>query len=159
MSRTKIQHDAAIRPGRELALLLLCHLDKLSLSDHEAALELLRTTGTSNYDGAAGLLAPFLSDPQESAFAFALVTWLDVNRPEIDAIIDRTSERWRLSRMEVTDRNALRLATAELMRAQQPKQEIIADIVRLATRYGSERSGRFVHGLTEAVARALTESQ
>ena len=58
--------------------------------------------------------------------------------------------------MDRVDRNVLRLAVAELLSSPDvPRNVIISEAVRLAGRYGSERSTAFVNGLVETLARTL----
>ena len=162
-----------IAPGRELALLALCHLDQCAPTARQDALDLFWKSAAQSEPEPAGSDRPppiGESEPErsasgqvarlitiESAKSFAediLARWLqDPNR--IDEVIEATSERWRLARMDVTDRNAIRLATLELDRPEGSKRAIVADAVRLASRYGSERSARFVNGLVESLAKRL----
>src|SRR5690606_26998402 len=75
---------------------------------------------------------------------------------ELDEAITQTSARWRLSRMAQVDRNVLRLAAFELAgRARTPRGVVLSEAVRLARRYGSERSPGVVNGLAEALAQRL----
>lgn len=90
------------------------------------------------------------------AFAEELLALWTPRTAEVDAVIERVSKRWRVSRMDQVDRNVVRLAAAELSaRAETPRAVVLAEAVRLAGRYGSERSPRFVNGLVESVALAL----
>jgi N utilization substance protein B len=57
----------------------------------------------------------------------------------------------------VIDRGILRLATTELMAMSDvPPKVAIHEAIRLAERYGTEESPRFVNGVLDAVARGLT---
>ena len=101
------------------------------------------------------MIATLASDERTVQQAQALLAHVLEHSAEVDAVIEKTSERWRLARMDVTDRNCMRLATVELMRTKGNKRAIVGDAVRLASRYGSERSARFVNGVVEAIARVL----
>jgi N utilization substance protein B len=75
---------------------------------------------------------------------------------EIDAAIEATSRSWRLARMDRVDRNVLRLVGAEsLGLSETPRAVIVSEAVRLAARYGSERSAPFVNGVAQALAAKL----
>lgn len=88
--------------------------------------------------------------------ADALLRALVVEWERIDELLSATSERWRLDRMALVDRNVLRLAAFELAeRPDTPRGVVLAEAVRLARRYGSERSPSFVNGVAEALARRL----
>jgi N utilization substance protein B len=75
---------------------------------------------------------------------------------ELDALIARYSEHWRLERMTLVDRNILRLAIYELLyQAQIPPKVAINEAVEMAKRYGSEASGAFVNGLLDRIREAV----
>lgn len=75
---------------------------------------------------------------------------------ELDALIVRYSEHWRLERMTAVDRNILRLAAYELLyQPDVPPKVVINEAVELAKRYGSESSGAFVNGLLDRIRQAL----
>jgi N utilization substance protein B len=127
--------------GRELALACLCHVEGFAAPERAAAL---------------GLLAALTSDAAVRRFAVDLVELVVAAWPEIDAAIADTSKRWRLERMDRVDRNAIRIVTAELLhRPQTPRAVILSEAVRLAARYGGERSPTFVNGVARALADAL----
>ena len=78
------------------------------------------------------------------------------HQEELDALIARYSEHWRLERMALVDRNLLRLATFELLyRDDIPAKVVINEAVELAKRYGTEESGAFVNGLLDRIRLAL----
>lgn len=165
--------DAVIHAGRELALLVLCHLDACPQDQREQAVQLVWEWAAGSPQESAGSCtppAPGQDEPEFSAggqlarlyaqppardWAVLLIKRWTEQASEVDALIEQLSERWRLARMDVTDRNVIRLATLELMVADDTKPKIVADAVRLASRYGAERSARFVNGLVESVAKHL----
>jgi N utilization substance protein B len=59
--------------------------------------------------------------------------------------------------MDRVDRNLLRLCAIELRNESTPRNVVVAEAVRLAARYGNERSPTFVNGLAEALARTLRD--
>ncbi|HLC18323.1 MAG TPA: transcription antitermination factor NusB [Thermodesulfobacteriota bacterium] len=73
---------------------------------------------------------------------------------EIDADIEGASERWKVARMPLVDRNILRLAVYELKYcADVPYKVVIDEAVELAKRFGSESSGAFVNGVLDKISR------
>ena len=75
----------------------------------------------------------------------------------VNETLDRASDRWRLARMDLVDRNVLRVACVELrLRDETPPKVIAAEAVKLAGRYGSERSGRFVNGVVSTLVSGAT---
>jgi N utilization substance protein B len=75
------------------------------------------------------------------------------SRAELDAAIGAASTRWRVERMPAVDRVVLRIALHELRtRPGTPVAVVISEAVGLASRYSTERSGRFVNGVLAALA-------
>jgi N utilization substance protein B len=62
---------------------------------------------------------------------------------------------WRLERLGVVDRCVLRLGAAELQRGETPPRVVIQEAVRLAERYGTLKSAKFVNGVLDALARRM----
>ncbi len=90
------------------------------------------------------------------AFLQELVAGVAAHLLELDALIARHSEHWRLERMTVVDRNLLRLAIFELLyQPEIPPKVVINEAVEMAKRYGTEASGAFVNGILDQVREAL----
>jgi len=71
----------------------------------------------------------------------------------LDRTLDAASEHWRIKRMPAVDRAVLRLGLYELRHEHDtPTAVILAEAVRLAKKYSTQRSGAFVNGLLGAVA-------
>lgn len=74
---------------------------------------------------------------------------------EIDELIkSHLKKNWTLSRLASADRNILRLAVYELKFAEDalPVGVAINEAVKLAKKYGTDDSGRFVNGVLNAIA-------
>jgi N utilization substance protein B len=150
--------------GRELALWILCHLESHSADARPAALALFWSEPPA-IDPDDRFLTPALADELHTLladeavrrFATRLVdAWL-ARVDHWDALIEEQSQRWRLARMDQVDRNVLRLAALELGVEATPRPVVVAEAVRLAARYGSERSPAFVNGVAEALAKRLRD--
>src|SRR5690606_5245199 len=77
------------------------------------------------------------------------------NLPRIDRTIQQHLTNWSLSRLSVIDRNILRLGVAELLYVDDvPPRVTIREMVRLAERYATPESPRFVNGVLDAVMRS-----
>jgi N utilization substance protein B len=74
---------------------------------------------------------------------------------EIDAELADVTTNWRLERLGVVERCVLRLAAAELRREAAPPRVVIQEAVKLAERFGSPQSARFVNGVLDALARRM----
>jgi len=86
-------------------------------------------------------------------FAHAVVRGIGEHAEEIDAMIRKVSEHWRLERMPRVDRNILRLSTYELMfMPDVPRRVTLNEAVELAKRYGGEGSAGFVNGVLDRIA-------
>jgi N utilization substance protein B len=89
------------------------------------------------------------------AYLLQLVEGVTVHLAELDALIARFSEHWRLERMAAVDRNLLRLAAYELLYVPQiPPKVVINEAVELAKRFGAESSGAFVNGILDRIRQA-----
>jgi N utilization substance protein B len=93
--------------------------------------------------------------PEERAFALDLIRIIAAERRSIDAELSEVTTNWRLERIGHIERCVLRLAAAELMQGGTPPRVVIQEAVRLAERYGSGPSARFVNGVVDALARRM----
>jgi len=85
-----------------------------------------------------------------------LVEGVTAHQEELDVLIRRYSEHWRLERMAAVDRNLLRLALFEILHQPDiPAKVVINEAVELAKRYGTEQSGAFVNGILDRVCQAV----
>ncbi|HEU4989337.1 MAG: transcription antitermination factor NusB [Gemmatimonadota bacterium] len=93
--------------------------------------------------------------PEERRLAGLLVRELMQHGQEIDRDLAEVTTNWRLERLGVIERSVLRVAAAELHRGETPARVVIQEGIRLAERYGSEQSARFVNGVLDALARRM----
>jgi N utilization substance protein B len=73
--------------------------------------------------------------------------------PEIDVLIGKKAEHWRMDRMPNVDRNILRLAVFEMTRGGTPVAVVIDEALELARRYTEEEAIPFLNGVLDAVKR------
>src|SRR5437762_6249957 len=79
---------------------------------------------------------------------------------EIDALIKRRAENWRIQRMAVVDRNILRLAIYEfLYQDDTPKTVVINEALEIARRFSTFEATQFINGILDAIKRDLDEHQ
>jgi N utilization substance protein B len=93
--------------------------------------------------------------PDERRIASLLVGTVATSRAALDAELAEVTTNWRLNRLGAVERSVLRLAAAELLRGETPPRVVIKEGVRLAERYGSATSARFVNGVLDALARRM----
>ena len=79
---------------------------------------------------------------------------------EIDDLIKRRAEHWRIKRMAVVDRNILRLAIYEfLYEADTPKTVVINEALEIARRFSTFEATQFINGILDAIKRDLESYQ
>jgi N utilization substance protein B len=93
--------------------------------------------------------------PEERKFASQIVGVVMKQGADIDRALTEVTANWRLERLGAIERCVLRLAAAELIRGEVPPKVVIQEAVRLAERYGSAQSARFVNGVVDALARRM----
>jgi transcription antitermination factor NusB len=91
-------------------------------------------------------------------FAQFLVEGIDKNRKEIDAVIEKYAANWKIDRMATIDRNILRIASFELIFAEDiPPKVTINEAIEMAKKYGNKDSGKFVNGVLDKVSKEETD--
>ena len=71
---------------------------------------------------------------------------------EIDLLIERYSENWRLDRMNIIDRNILRMAAFELLYCEEiPPKVTLNEAIDLEKRFGNQDSGSFINGILDRI--------
>jgi N utilization substance protein B len=79
---------------------------------------------------------------------------------EIDQLIKKRAENWRISRMPIVDRNILRLAVYEFIyEPETPKSVIINEALEIARRFSTFEATQFINGVLDAIKRDLESSQ
>lgn len=73
----------------------------------------------------------------------------------LDEVLQSSSEKWSMERMNSIDKCILRLACYELQEKFEPEKVIINEAVELAKSYGTGQSGRFVNGVLDAISKKI----
>ena len=76
-------------------------------------------------------------------------------RAEVDELIERHAEHWRMERMPAVDRNILRLAVYEMAHAGTPAAIAIDEALELARKFSGEESVQFINGVLDAIHREM----
>ena len=88
-------------------------------------------------------------------FTERLVSGTLAHRDDLDAIISRQADHWRLSRMPVVDRNILRLALFELLHEPgTPRPVVIDEALEIAKRFSTPKSSQFINGILDGVLKS-----
>lgn len=91
--------------------------------------------------------------PEERRLAGLLVREVVSGGSELDMRLADVTTNWRLERLGAIERSVLRLGAAELLKGETPPRVAIQEAVRLAERFGTSASARFVNGVLDAFAR------
>ncbi len=75
------------------------------------------------------------------------------NMDAIDAEIEGSSVKWKVSRMAKVTRNILRLGVYELTRTEVPAKAVINEALELAKKFDDDQSPAFVNGILNKIAR------
>ena len=79
---------------------------------------------------------------------------------EIDGLIERHAEHWRMDRMAAVDRNILRAAVSELLGfPDTPRAVIINEALEIARKFSSPESVQFINGVLDSVGRDLEKAK
>ena len=88
--------------------------------------------------------------PEEREFAERLARGVAREVGQIDEAISAVSHHWRLGRMDMVDRNLIRLAAYEILRCPDiPKPASINEALEIAKRYSGTDSAAFVNGVLD----------
>lgn len=89
-------------------------------------------------------------------FTAFLVDGVREHQEELDGIIRRVARNWKLERMSRVDRNILRVATFELLYAEDiPPKVSLNEAIEIAKSYGAEDSGAFINGILDKISREV----
>lgn len=85
-------------------------------------------------------------------FSRFLIEGVSKKKDVIDSLISKYATNWQIKRMPPIDRNILRLATFELLFAEEiPPKVSINEAIEMAKRYGDKDSGKFVNGVLDKI--------
>ena len=95
-------------------------------------------------------------DAETRGFADELHRLATTRLAEVDAMLGKHAQNWRVERMPVVDRNLLRAAVAEMLGyPKTPAAVIINETLEIARRYAAPESVQFLNGVLDAVGREL----
>ena len=126
------------RKGRELAL---------------QALYQIEITGDASAAAVDHFLSHFEGSAQAKEFARRLVSGVVSQRPDIDRLIEKCTENWKLMRIAKVDLLILRMAAYELMFCPDiPLNVSLDEAIEMGKRFGSGDSGSFINGVLDQLA-------
>ena len=96
----------------------------------------------------------FATEEKNFEFYKSLYSSTVSNLAKIDSIISGISLNWEIERMPAVDRAILRMAVCEMMiLADAPVAVIIDEAIELAKKYSTDKSGKFINGVLDNIAR------
>jgi N utilization substance protein B len=99
-------------------------------------------------------------DDETRGFADEIHRLATEREDEVDALIQKHAQNWRLERMPVVDRNLLRAAVAEMLGfPKTPAAVVINETLEIARRYAAPESIHFLNGVLDAIGRELLETR
>ncbi len=95
---------------------------------------------------------PLKDDKDTKAFAERLVQGVQEQKQDLDGLIGRYAINWKVSRMQIVDRNILRLGTYELLWLDEvPARVTLNEAIELAREFGDEDASKFVNGILDKI--------
>ncbi len=127
------------RTAREYALQALCYFD----IQKGAFGERYRLFCDNFKDEIPNGIRPFFTELVEGVMAAI---------GEIDAVLEKSSKNWRISRMPIVDRNVMRIAAFEILKRDDvPHSVSINEAVEIGKKFGAHGSGAFINGVLDQV--------
>ena len=134
------------RKSRELALQMLFQADMGKQQPEEVRRTCWRERGAVSAD--------------ERGFAEDLFRVASDRNAQIDELIERHAEHWRMDRMAAVDRNLLRASVAELLGfSSTPRAVVINEALEIARKFSSPESVQFINGVLDSVGKELEKAK
>jgi N utilization substance protein B len=87
-------------------------------------------------------------------FVNRIVTGVNAKQAEIDELLAKHSEHWRLDRMDRVDKSILRMGVFEIMFcADIPVKVAMNEAVDLGKKFGAAESGAFINGILDKIGK------
>ena len=129
------------RGGRELALHLLYQIEVRSETLDQILPEAIEF---------------FTPTPDDRAYAVRLVEYALEDKASTEDLLKQNATNWDPNRFALIDFCILRLAVAELTRVPAtPTNKVLNEAIELAKSYSTQKSGGFVNGLLDPIARIV----
>jgi len=95
-------------------------------------------------------------DEEVRGFAEDLFRVASDRLQEIDGLITKHAQHWRMERMAAVDRNVLREAVAEFLGyPKTPRAVVINEAIEIARRFSTPESVTFINGVLDSVGKEL----
>jgi N utilization substance protein B len=98
----------------------------------------------------------FCPSKKSQPFFIKLVNGVLGSKGQLDELIERFSQNWKISRMSCVDRNVMRIAVYEMIYCDDiPPKVSINEAVDIGKKFGTEESGAFINGIMDSIRGAL----
>jgi transcription antitermination protein NusB len=98
-------------------------------------------------------------DQETREFAQDLFRVAVDQQQQIDDLIQKHAQHWKMDRMAAVDRNVLRTGVAEFLRHREtPKPVVINEALEIARKFSAPESVHFINGVLDSVGRELAAS-
>lgn len=94
---------------------------------------------------------------QEYKYMRRMVDGVQQSLDQIDPLIERYAEGWKLDRLMRVDLAILRLGAYELLIKEEPAAVVINEAVELSHTYSTEQAGGFINGVLGKITREAVE--
>jgi transcription antitermination protein NusB len=142
------------RKAREYALQFLYGIDLVALDPEEQ----------KKYDLFRGLdefwKGADEKDPKVKTFAEDLIKGVIKHLDDINPLIQKTVDKWKLLRMAAIDRNIIRVAVYEILfRNDIPDAVSINEALEIAKRFSTAESAAFINGILDKISKDFKGTQ
>jgi N utilization substance protein B len=136
------------RKAREYALQFLYGIDLIAIeSEEQKKYDIFR--GLDEFWTGAGE-----GDPDVKAFAEGLIRGTVEHLEDIDPLIQKAVDKWKLLRMAAIDRNIIRVSAYEILfRDDIPDAVSINEALEIAKRFSTAESAAFINGILDRISK------
>jgi N utilization substance protein B len=100
---------------------------------------------------------PIQWSEEDRDYAQTVITAARTREAECRELIDKHAKNWEIERIALIDRMLMHMAIAEVLTCPDiPVKVTINEVIELAKRYSTDKSGTFINGILDAVVSDLT---
>ena len=88
-----------------------------------------------------------VTDEEDLKFLQSLISGIQEHLPSLDKILQKAAPQWSLERMNLVDRNILRLGLYELLYNNVPPRVAINEAIELGKDFSGQTAGKFINGV------------
>lgn len=138
--------------AREIALQILFEFDSKDEMKSKIKADILQTIAMHQEEFGSAL--------KDTNYAVSLISDVLERRPTLDEIIVKAAPEWPMEKINIIDRNIIRIGLAELLFANRddvPPKVAIDQAIELGKTFGGESSSKFINGVLGAIYKEMGE--